>query len=135
MKLKRSNSDGNLRNKSNEQGRDNTEPTQLVNKDSIATAIAEASAGVEALTSTNQMRNSRRKSRAASLAAYKSKKKETQLSQVKEVALRDGKNNKGETGNGIGEKRKTRSSTRGRQSANPFGNVLTPTKENEQPSE
>ncbi|GMI46763.1 hypothetical protein TrCOL_g1706 [Triparma columacea] len=135
VKLKRSNSDGNLRNKSNEQGGDNTEPTQLVNKDSIATAIAEASAGVEALTSTNQMRNSRRKSRAASLAAYKSKKKETQLSQMKEVALRDGKDNKGETGNGIGEKRKTKSSTRGRQSANPFGNVLTPTKENEQPSE
>ena len=131
VKLKRSNSDGNLHNNSKEDGGFDTNTMQVVNKASVAAAIAEASAGVEALTSTNDKLNSRRKSRAASLAMYKSKKKETHLAQAKEAVLKDGKNMKGQIGKGTGEKRKTRSSSRGRQSVNPFGNVLTPTKENE----
>uniref|UniRef100_A0A7S2QVI8 Kinesin motor domain-containing protein n=1 Tax=Triparma pacifica TaxID=91992 RepID=A0A7S2QVI8_9STRA len=138
MKLKRSNSDGNLNKRSDEEGED-SKPTESLGKHrvsnaSIAAAIAEASAGLEALTSTGNGLIGRRKSRAESLAAYKSKKREARLSQVKERSgvLKDGKDNT-LPGKELEAKRKTRTSTRRRQSVNPFGNVLTPTKENDEP--
>lgn len=127
--LKRSNSDGDLKTKATNEGAVRKERKQPVSRASVAAAIAAASAGVEALAIATSKPISKKKTRAASLAAYKLKKKERQLRQGEEAVLKD--SNKGAKSVGEqGKKRQTRKSTRGKSSVNPFGNVLTPNKEN-----